>query len=169
MENVNFFVQRTISWDDRTNTVRLIDQTLLPEKFRLINCKTVDSLVRAIKTMQIRGAPAIGVAGAMGVALSLVEGLKSGMDEKQIAKKIHGDAKTLVNARPTAVNLSWGVDRALAFIKEFPSDIKPKEEAEKLIAFVKGLADKDVEDNRKLASLGQRLIHNKSSVLTHCN
>jgi methylthioribose-1-phosphate isomerase len=166
---VSFFVQRTISWDDEDKSVKLIDQTLLPGRLEIIECATVDSLVKAIKTMQIRGAPAIGVAGAMGVALSLARGIEGGLNPKQLEERIHNDAHELSEARPTAVNLAWGVESALDFLKSLRQDMGPKEESERLIQFVKELADKDVEVNKTLSRLGQKLIHDNSSVLTHCN
>lgn len=149
--------------------MKLIDQTLLPKKLEIIECATVDTLVKAIKTMQIRGAPAIGVAGAMGVALSLVRGIEEGLDPKQLEERIHRDAHELSEARPTAVNLAWGVESALNFLKSLPSNMDPNEESERLIQFVKELADRDVDANKTLSKLGQKLIHDNSSVLTHCN
>ena len=149
--------------------MRLIDQTLLPARLEVIECATVDSLVKAIKTMQIRGAPAIGVAGAMGVALSLIRGIEEELTPKQLEEKIHKDAHELSDARPTAVNLAWGVESALDFLKSLPQSMEPKEESERLIQFVKDLADKDVDANKTLSKLGQKLIHDNSSVLTHCN
>lgn len=156
-------------WDDERDSVRLIDQTLLPEKFDLIECGTVQSLIQAIKSMQIRGAPAIGVAGAMGVALSLVEGRRDGLGESAISTKIREDAKAIVEARPTAVNLSWGVNAALDYFRKLPPRLTPREERRELIRFVKELADNDVETNMRLAGFGQKLIRDGSSILTHCN
>jgi methylthioribose-1-phosphate isomerase len=168
LEKVNFFIQRTINWDDRTRSIRLIDQTKLPREFRLINCSTVRSLVHAIKTMQIRGAPAIGVAGAMGVALSISEGLGRKLNLQQLNKKIRRDSGALIAARPTAVNLAWGVNAALDFLSSLPDKLDSAARARKLIGFVKDLADKDVDVNKKLSRIGQELIKNNASILTHC-
>jgi methylthioribose-1-phosphate isomerase len=149
--------------------VKLIDQTLLPGKLEIIECATVDSLVKAVKTMQIRGAPAIGVAGAMGVALSLARGVEANLDPKQLEERIHSDARALAEARPTAVNLAWGVNSALDFLKSLPRNMDSKTESDKLIQFVKELADKDVAANKTLSKLGRKLIRDNSCVLTHCN
>lgn len=119
--------------------------------------------------MQIRGAPAIGVAGAMGVALSLIGGVEEGLNPSQLEERIHKDAQALSDARPTAINLAWGVKSALDFLKSLPKNIDTKTESEKLVQFVKDLADKDVDANKTLSRIGEKLIHNNSSVLTHCN
>ena len=70
-EKLSFYTQRTIEWDDNSNSIVMIDQTLLPKEFKFVRCVTVPDVIDAIKTMKIRGAPAIGVAGAMGVALAV--------------------------------------------------------------------------------------------------
>jgi methylthioribose-1-phosphate isomerase len=168
LEKLNFFVQRTISWDEKTSSVRIIDQTRLPGELRFLNCKDVSSLVRAIQSMQIRGAPAIGVAGAMGVALSLTNGLKEKREGKDLARRIEADSDALVSARPTAVNLSWGVKEAMEFLRKLPPEMDEPTKAQELISFVKQLADKDVEANKKLSRLGQSLIKDRASILTHC-
>jgi methylthioribose-1-phosphate isomerase len=170
MESTNFFTLRTISWNDRRNSVKLIDQTLLPRKLQFIECSNVKSLVHAIKSMQIRGAPAIGVAGAMGVALSMIEGRRAGLNEKALYDKVRKDALQLENARPTAVNLTWGVREALKVFKSISTkkdDIATS--SSRLIEFVKKLAEEDVASNKRLSAIGQKLFPKNSSVLTHCN
>ncbi len=166
--HLDFYKQRTIEFVRETNSVKIIDQTLLPTEFRFENCKTVSDLVRAIKTMQIRGAPAIGVAGAMGVALSF----RLNRDEKdqQFLRKIERDAEFIKSARPTAVNLAWGVDRTLSFLKTRLSEENSNRNSVygELLDFVDDLADNDVEANKRLSEEGASLIPNGASVLTHC-
>lgn len=169
LEKVSFFVQRTINWEDKTSSVRIVDQTLLPKEFRFVKCRTVRSLIHAIKSMQIRGAPAIGVAGAMGVALSFTEGMRERKSDARIASKVQRESKALISARPTAVNLSWGVKSALEFLSALPSKMSSKEKQAKLVEFVKLLADKDVNVNKELSKIGQVLIKDNASILTHCN
>jgi methylthioribose-1-phosphate isomerase len=169
LEKVNFFVQRTINWDDKTDSVTLIDQTLLPRKLQFVQCGSVKTLVRAIKTMQIRGAPAIGVAGAMGIALAIRKASKTAKTKNELLSKIMRDADSLKHARPTAVNLAWGVTEAINFLKTLPESIDPREASKKEIEFVKRLADKDVNANKELSALGQELIQTDASILTHCN
>ena len=166
-QKVSFFDQRTIEWDDEADAVRMIDQTLLPSELRFVECKNVKELVSSIKTMQVRGAPALGVAGAMGVALAVKAASISG--SRDLLEAISGDADSLKDARPTAVNLSWGVERALAFLRDHPGKIGNESAFRKLVRFVKALADEDVETNKNLSEIGQALIPNNASVLTHCN
>ncbi|MEU0532899.1 S-methyl-5-thioribose-1-phosphate isomerase [Amycolatopsis tolypomycina] len=94
-------MHRTIDWVD--GAVVVIDQTALPAEFRLLELRTVGELVDAVRRLAVRGAPALGAAGALGVALSAHRG-----------GDVRKDAELLATARPTAVNLAWGVERALA-------------------------------------------------------
>jgi methylthioribose-1-phosphate isomerase len=132
----------TIEWTGRT--VRLIDQRRLPGELAFLECRSVDELCEAIVTLAIRGAPALGAAGAMGVALADATG-----------EPLVEAARRLKATRPTAVNLAWGVDRALAAAD-------PAEEAVKI-------ATEDVERNRRLGAHGAELLPDDSRVLTHCN
>jgi methylthioribose-1-phosphate isomerase len=164
---LSFFEQRTIEWDDQTGSVVMIDQTKLPTNFQFIRCTTVPEIVDSIKTLKIRGAPAIGVAGAMGVALAVQRATST--NKKMLIREIEPAVIALKSARPTAVNLSWGVERTLDYVKkELPKNIT-LDSKKKVVEFVKRLADSDVETNRKLSDLGARLFHSGDSVLTHCN
>jgi methylthioribose-1-phosphate isomerase len=132
----------TIEWRD--SAVRLIDQRRLPEELTFLECRTVDELCEAITTLAVRGAPALGAAGAMGVALAAATG-----------ESLEDAARALKGTRPTAVNLAWGVDRALA------AD-DPEAEAVRIAA-------DDVERNRRLGAHGAELLPEGARVLTHCN
>ncbi len=132
----------TIEWQD--GTVRLLDQRLLPETLAFVEASSVEELCDAIRSLAIRGAPALGVAGAMGVALAVHRG-----EDEQAA------ARRLIATRPTAVNLRWGVERALG------AD-EPLQEA---IA----IAAEDSRRNRTLGRLGAELLPPGCRVLTHCN
>ena len=94
---------RTIEASEDRSYVKIIDQTILPFKFKIIHLKTLDEVVRAIKNMQVRGAPLIGVTAAYGFALSM----NRDSSDNSLSKCKHD----LVNARPTAVNLSWAVNQ----------------------------------------------------------
>jgi methylthioribose-1-phosphate isomerase len=164
---LSFFEQRTIEWNDQTESVVMIDQTALPTNFQFVRCTTVREIVDAIKTLKIRGAPAIGVAGAMGVALAVQKATST--DKKKLIREIEPDVIALKSARPTAVNLSWGVERTLDYVKKgLPKNITP-ESKKTVVEFVKGLADSDVQTNKKLSDLGAKLFRNGDTVLTHCN
>jgi methylthioribose-1-phosphate isomerase len=132
----------TIEWLD--GSVRLVDQRRLPEELVMLECATVEDLCEAISTLAVRGAPALGAAGAMGVALASVNG--------EPAEEA-GDR--LKATRPTAVNLAWGVDRALA--------------ADDPVAEAVRIAEEDVERNRRIGANGAPLIEHGARVLTHCN
>jgi methylthioribose-1-phosphate isomerase len=132
----------TIEWGD--GVVRLIDQRRLPEELVMLECRSVDELCAAITSLAVRGAPALGAAGAMGVALAAATG-----------EPLDDAARRLKATRPTAANLAWGVDRALAAAS-------PAEEAVRIAA-------DDVARNRRLGAHGAELIPEQARVLTHCN
>jgi methylthioribose-1-phosphate isomerase len=139
---VNDPIPPTIELDE--GHVRLIDQRRLPEELVLLDCRTVDELCEAIRTLAVRGAPALGAAGAMGVALASL-----------IGEPLEDAARRLKATRPTAVNLAWGVDRALA--------------AKDPVAEAMRIAVEDVERNRRIGANGAPLIAPGARVLTHCN
>lgn len=164
---LNFYEQRTIEWNPKNHSVVMIDQTLLPTRLEFAECTSVSEIVDSIKTMKVRGAPAIGVAGAMGVALSVVSSAAS--SKAALLRDVNRDAVLLKNARPTAVNLSWGVQEALQFLEQNLPDNFSKEEATDIIVdFVQRLADEDVQTNKKLSDIGAKLFRTGDSVLTHC-
>ena len=166
---LSFYEQRTIKWNDAENCVIMIDQTLLPNQFSYVECKTVPEVVDAIKTMKIRGAPAIGVAGAMGVALAVTR--SESRSKKELLCEIEPDLIALKSARPTAVNLAWGVDQAISELREKLPEVlaDPTEAKRTIVQFVENLADQDVKTNKKLSDLGARLFRTGDAVLTHCN
>jgi methylthioribose-1-phosphate isomerase len=132
----------TIEWRD--GGVRMIDQRLLPGSLVFLDARTVDELCDAIRTLAVRGAPALGVAGAMGMALAAVTG-----------ESPEEAAACIVATRPTAVNLAWGVARGL--------------EAADPVAEAVRLAADDVDRNRRLGAYGAPLVPQGGRVLTHCN
>jgi len=146
---------RTIDWKD--GAVEIIDQTALPGELRVLRLDTIEALVDAIRCLAVRGAPALGAAGALGVALAAV--LHEGDEEEVVA------AATLVrDARPTAVNLAWGVDRALGVLKKGTGAVVNEALA---------VLDEDAAINRRIGRRGAELIEelglHEVSALTHCN
>jgi methylthioribose-1-phosphate isomerase len=133
---------KTMLWED--NQLLLIDQTKLPDELTYFTCKNYQDVIQAIKTMVVRGAPAIGVAAAFGVALADL----AGEDLEKAAKEIK-------SSRPTAVNLFWAVDRVMA------SDF-PLEEAVKMY-------QEDIDTNRAMGKHGATVIEDGDTILTHCN
>jgi methylthioribose-1-phosphate isomerase len=151
----------TIEW--RANTVRMIDQRVLPAREVIRTYRDYRGVAEAIRTMVIRGAPAIGVAAAMGVAL----GIKGASGDKARAR-FAVVARTLRATRPTAVNLAWAVDRMGKVIEENLSL-----DAAALFRRVRDEAlaiySEDLAVNRALGHHGAALLHDPATVLTHCN
>jgi S-methyl-5-thioribose-1-phosphate isomerase len=141
----------TVSW--RRGRVRLIDQRELPQRLRFLECSTVPELVGAIGSLAVRGAPALGAAGAYGVALAARVRLRP--------SQVRADAARLRAARPTAVNLSHGVDHALAAY-----EVKGAGAA---LAAARAYAAADVAVNRAIGAHGAALVAEGGRVLTHCN
>ncbi|HKO64902.1 MAG TPA: S-methyl-5-thioribose-1-phosphate isomerase [Candidatus Nitrosocosmicus sp.] len=152
----------TIAWGNEG--VTLIDQTKLPESLEYITCKNYMDVADAIKKLAIRGAPAIGVAAAMGLALcannSTCTNKAKMMEELQIAYNV------LLKTRPTAVNLKWGLDRVLEEAKKYDEvdDIRKHT----ILQAIKMFHD-DVKTNRMLGQFGSDLISDGEVVMTHCN
>ncbi len=133
---------KTMLWED--NQLLLIDQTKLPDELTYFTCKTYQDVIQAIKTMVVRGAPAIGVAAAFGVALADL----AGVDVEKAAAEIK-------SSRPTAVNLFWAVDRVMA--------------AEDILKEALDMYQEDVDTNRTMGKYGAEVIDDGDTVLTHCN
>lgn len=142
---------KTIEW--KNNKVIFLDQTKLPTEEVYVTCSTAAEVAEAIKTMVVRGAPAIGVAGAMGAALSALQADKN---------RFSDDCDHLISVRPTAVNLKWGVERMRRFVLENPSPDKIITEALKIY-------EEDIATNRQIGQHGEKLIENGDRILTHCN
>ena len=106
----DFFTMRTVTWD--ADGVKMIDQTALPSKLTYVTYRTPEQVAAAIRTMVVRGAPAIGVAAAMGVALAAVRSKSNSLPD--LMRDLEASANLLRRTRPTAVNLFWGIDRVLA-------------------------------------------------------
>ncbi|MCZ7381527.1 MAG: S-methyl-5-thioribose-1-phosphate isomerase [Candidatus Methanoperedens sp.] len=155
---------RTIDWDYEKNNIIMIDQTLLPAEYRIIECSTIDSLCEAIIFLRVRGAPALGAAGGFGVALSAFRSNASSLDA--LIKNIENAGKTLIATRPTAVNLSWGVKRVIRAVE----DARNIKEA-RMFALdeAKAIADEDVKKNMQLGEYGASLLEDGDTVMTHCN
>jgi methylthioribose-1-phosphate isomerase len=153
---------RAIEWVDGPRPmIRLIDQTLLPATERFVDVTTVDVLVEAIGDLVVRGAPALGATGALGVALAMVQAADEGWD----APRLETEVDRIRDARPTAVNLAWGVDQVRGAIHHGVAVVL--ELAQEVVAG-------DEAANRELSRLGAdwilaRVDKEKVRVITHCN
>lgn len=150
---------RTIDWVD--GKVRLIDQTRLPMEEVWLSLDSVEDLAEAISSLRVRGAPALGVAGALGVALAARLARENGED---IGEAISRAAELLAATRPTAVNLRWGIDR----VRKIYDPAKP-ESVDALIKEARSMVAEDEEINRRLGEVGADLLKPGSRVMTHCN
>ncbi len=146
----------TIQWTPAG--VVMIDQTRLPREQVFVTCKTYEEVASAIKDMIIRGAPAIGVAAAMGVAL----GVKQGAPLDLVCS-------TLAATRPTAVNLFWAIDRMKRLYKELFSILPPKTLVDRMVAEAILIREEDIAICRAIGANGASLVPDHKTVLTHCN
>ena len=154
---------KTVEWAD--GKVRMIDQTLLPTTEKFIDLTDYEQVAEAIKTMKVRGAPAIGVTAALGVALAAA---KCDGTTQQILREIRRAADVLGATRPTAVNLFWGINRMLT-VADANAGKGPAELKEALIKEAVAIQEEDIDRNRRLGDYGAGLIDSGDSVLTHCN
>ena len=154
----------SMCWDD--NKVRLLDQRLLPREELYLEITDYHDIIEAIRTLAIRGAPAIGVAAAMGAALGALA--LPTEDPQAFQTQFTNICQEIAAARPTAVNLFWALDRMQLVVQEHAAE--PVAELKKrLVAEAQTMLKEDDATNRRLAHHGQAVIHEGSRVLTHCN
>lgn len=154
----------TIAWEEETASIIYIDQTLLPGRYEQMRCTTVEDLARAIRRLEIRGAPALGIAGAMGVALAAARSTEAELD--RFLAEVGRAADLLRSTRPTAVNLAWGIDRVARKIAMAASVGEAKAIA---VAEANAVAEEDELVCRRLGAFGEELFPAECTVLTHCN
>jgi methylthioribose-1-phosphate isomerase len=143
---------RPVVYDEAKDAVHLLDQRLLPAEERWLDLTTGDEVAQAIRDLTVRGAPAIGVAAAYGVAVEARRGAS--------AERLRAVAETIAAARPTAVNLAWAVRRISARLSEGAAAI---------LAEAHRIRDEDEAACRRIGQLGAPLIPERAKVLTHCN
>ncbi|MCK4262163.1 S-methyl-5-thioribose-1-phosphate isomerase [bacterium] len=154
----------TIEWDD--GKVKLIDQTKLPEELVYIRCSEIEKLWEAIKSLRVRGAPALGIAAALGTVLGMQNSTATNYED--FRQELERVTNYLATARPTAVNLFWALERMKAKVeankeKDIPQIKKILlEEALKII-------DENKRECRRIGRNGAGLIKDGDSILTHCN
>jgi methylthioribose-1-phosphate isomerase len=151
----------TIQWTDAG--VVMIDQTRLPLQEQYVTCRTYEEVAEAIRSMVIRGAPAIGVAAAMGVALGVLHA-----DGADLDRQMETICDTLAGTRPTAVNLFWGIDRMKRLYESLRG--KPLDEIRRrIVAEAILVREEDIAINRAMGRNGAPLVPDGKTVLTHCN
>ena len=156
---------RTVEWNYDTNKFHMIDQRLLPGEFKVAIFDDYRDVAQAITDMVVRGAPAIGAAAAFALVLAAQQ--SKAVDYASMHADLESAANDLKQARPTAVNLAWALDRILfktAHIKSSPDDIRKA-----LLSEAQKIADEDVEINQRMARHGAELIDDGDTVIHHCN
>ena len=153
---------RTVEWKD--NSVIMIDQTKLPNKLEFVTYTDYNQVANAIRTLVVRGAPAIGVSGAFGLALAVLQSdateKESLINDLEIAKKV------LLETRPTAINLAWGLDKIMQVTKNAKT---VDEIRDSVVETAKQMAEDDVQINMLIGKNGSELFDENDTVMTHCN
>ncbi|MFX1501963.1 MAG: S-methyl-5-thioribose-1-phosphate isomerase [Promethearchaeota archaeon] len=153
----------SIEWIN--NKVKMIDQTVLPHKLEFLEFDNYRDVATSIKLMNIRGAPAIGVAAAMGMALATLE--YKDLPKKAFIKEMEKAADIIRNTRPTASNLFWAINRIWDIINTYPDS--PSNLSELVVEEAKLMAQEDINVNKNIGKNGATLLDDGDVVLTHCN
>lgn len=155
-----------VKWSDEG--VLMLDQRLLPTEEKWLTLRTYDAVAVGIKDMVVRGAPAIGVSAAYGIALAARTFVGTNVDD--LHDEIEYASDVLAKTRPTAVNLFWAIDRMKHTFERALAEGKSVSEIKQvLLDEAKGIHDEDIESQRLIAKFGGELLRDNSTVLTHCN
>jgi methylthioribose-1-phosphate isomerase len=159
-------VAPTLEWvGEAEGHLRLLDQTLLPLEARTIVCRDVEAVFEAIRSLRVRGAPAIGIAAAYGVCLGMQ---RAGEEPAAIQAHLEQALRRLGESRPTAVNLFWALDRMRKAAQTRPA-LTRRELAERLLAEARAIHEEDRAACRAIGRFGAALMVGGQGVLTHCN
>jgi len=163
-----FAAHRTIAWiGDTQGCVRLLDQTLLPTEVQYRDCRTVEEVWEAIRSLRVRGAPAIGVAAAMGVVIGMQQ--LPDRERGSFGRRLKEVADFLRTSRPTAVNLFWALDRMEAHVHPHLEKLPPLKLHQMLLQEALKIEEEDRRMCRAIGAVGAGLIGAGQGVLTHCN
>jgi len=155
-----------VKWSDEG--VLMLDQRLLPTEEKWLTLRTYQDVAAGIKDMVVRGAPAIGVSAAYGIALGAKLFVGTNVDD--LEEEVDYVSEVLSKTRPTAVNLFWAIDRMKRTFQKAKSDgMSVSEIKQRLVDEAKAIHDEDIESQRLIAQFGGELLENDSTVLTHCN
>ena len=153
---------KTVEWKDKS--VVMIDQTKLPDELIFVTYTDYNDVANAIRTLVIRGAPAIGVAGAFGLALAALQ--SKATTKEDMIKDLEQAKKILFETRPTAVNLAWGLNKMMNVAKNSQNINEIKES---IVEAATTLAEDDVKINKAMGKNGAELFDNNDTIMTHCN
>ncbi|MEM1946352.1 MAG: hypothetical protein QW614_05570 [Candidatus Caldarchaeum sp.] len=154
----------TVRWVDGKNELLLLDQRAIPHRVSYVRCRTYRDVALGIKNMTVRGAPAIGVAAAFGIALAAVK--SQAKTREALLRDIQRAQSVLSRTRPTAVNLFWSLERMGKKAEQLEGG--PDEIAAGLVEEAKKIMEEDVKVNRMIGRFGSELIPDGARVLTHC-
>ena len=156
---------RTVFWDYEKKRLKLIDQRRLPAALELFTCINFQDVEFAIKNMVVRGAPAIGASAAFGLALAAQR--SNATDQNGFISDLEAAKVILQNSRPTAINLTWGLNRVMAATKKFDGSLS---ELRNFVLFkAQEIADDDVILNKRMAEIGAKFIVDGDTIIHHCN
>ena len=155
---------KTVEW--RSGKVVLIDQTRLPLEHSVVECSRWEEVAQAIRGMQVRGAPAIGVAAAFGMAIAATS--YDGQDAEGFCGHMEAAAEGLRATRPTAVNLFWAIQKVLSVALEAPRE-GVAATRKRVLELAQQMAREDEEANRRMGAFGAELLPEEGTILTHCN
>jgi len=153
---------KTVEWKD--NAVIMIDQTKLPNSLEYVTYTNYNQVADAIRTLVVRGAPAIGVSGAFGLALATLQ--SNAKEKDQLIQDLETAKKILLETRPTAVNLAWGLEKIMKITKD---DKTVDEIRTSVIETAKQMAKDDIQINMSIGKNGSELFSENDTIMTHCN
>jgi methylthioribose-1-phosphate isomerase len=153
---------RTVEWKD--NSVIMIDQTKLPNSLEYVTYNDYNQVADAIRTLVVRGAPAIGVSGAFGLALAALQ--SDAKEKNQLVQDLEKAKKILFETRPTAVNLSWALEKIMLIAKQGKT---VSEIRDTVIGKAREMAEEDININKKMGKNGAKLFQDNDTIMTHCN
>ena len=157
---------KTVEWTNEG--VRMIDQRLLPAEEKYVMLRSCEEVAEAIKQMVVRGAPAIGVSAAMGIALGAKQSVGTSVADLEYDFDYMCDVMS--RTRPTAVNLFWAIERIRGVFRQARSETKDVEVIkQRLVTEAQAIFDEDIKANRALGRFGGELLEDGATVLTHCN
>ena len=153
---------RTVEWKD--NSVIMIDQTKLPNSLEYVTYNDYNQVADAIRTLVVRGAPAIGVSGAFGLALAALQ--SDAKEKNQFIQDLEKAKKILFETRPTAINLSWGLEKIMKIAEQGKT---VSEIRDTVIVKAKEMAEEDININKQMGKNGAELFQDNDTIMTHCN
>lgn len=154
---------RPFQW--RNGELILIDQTVLPLQERYVVCHTAEEVAEAIRTMKVRGAPAIGCVAAIGMVLAVQRARPE--TKAELLEVLHRARAVLATSRPTAVNLFWALERIIRVAQA--TDGTAQEVIMRIQAEARAIVDEDIVANRRMGEYGAKLVPSRANILTHCN